>query len=569
MLSEEQKKNLCEKLLSVVRGNDSLSEDDLKRMIDVFDNSLEIEPVANVELVPRHIYNAIERFLDGGIERSAECVKEINQIEPYAKHIMYIARPKLLEKGPERKWDTTHSNKCKNWELKDVYVEGLNLVSENTRLKREGEMVISALENNPNATIAFPEGYYLIAYTARNEEAHAAIKREFYLAYKVVLCVIMAYLLIADKYSSVIETQYEYIKIQRSMNLNDYLGGVVSEKQKKLERYVPLSWIAYPKGKDDKLLLPDRLDQLPQKQIKVVGAAGSGKTFFLEKIECMYAQRYFKSEKKTHVIPIYLRLIDLLINNTNSIEELFSVKTGIPIELADEYMCNHSIMLLLDGYDEISDQSLKRKAAVKIDYLIANGANIIVTDREMNSKTLSDKLSCYIPQKMEPQNYKQLIEKYSQSEIIKEGLLKKLDDTPDYFDDNYNTPFKLVTLIEVCEYNNTILEEQNNLTDLYIQYLFDRESQQKKNPLTKALQRLLAGLALEGDSDFSEAKILSVFATWKTKLGFDCDTDACLTLAVQLGIIVYDESNVKYSFFNDEFFVSFLVLAEKLGLTEI
>ncbi len=572
MLTEKMKTTLCERLNSIViKGNDGINVESLKRMIETFDHSLEIEPVKDVEMVSTHIYNAIERFLDSGMERAPECVKDLNLIEQYAKHIMFLARPKLLNTIPERKWDPLNRNSSKEWELKDTYIEGLGLMDEKIQLKKEGNALIEALEKNPIMQVPSPNGYYLIAYSARNEESHNAIKRDVYVANKVVLCVIMAYILIADKYAGAIERVYGYLQVRRSMDVDNYLKKVLTEKQSKLERYVPLAWIEYPKEKDNKMLLPDKIGQLSRKQLKIVGDAGTGKTFFMEKIECLLAQSYFGSEKKAYIIPVYVKLIELSKQGNSSIKSIFADKTGARANDAEELLCNRSILLLLDGYDEISDKTLKREIAVEIETLVSRGANIIVSDRDLNQLIpLSKDLNCYTPQKMEQKNYRDMISKYSQNEDVKQELLNKVDSSPDFFNADYNTPLKLVNLIEICDFNGSVIEDNCNIKNAYIQFLFDREAHQKKNPLTKPLQRLLAGLALEGEGPFTEAKVLSVFSNWKNKLGFECDTDACLTLAIQLGIIEKKENDlhIEYGFY-EEFYIPFLDFADKFGMIDL
>ena len=573
MLTKDTKEYLCKKLANLNRSNNKLNIDNINRMMETFDHSLEIVPHESVELVTTLIKNAIEDFVYGGMEKAPESVQGINKIEQYSKHIMYIVNPDKMHSNPLREWFSGRNrNIDSEWELADVYKEGLELVDPSINLKKKGEKAIRALIENPNTRIVAPEGYYLIAYVARNEESHEAIKRDEYLAYQVVLSIIMSYLLIADKYSLRIESLYAYTKIQNSMNLNDYYNQILNEKKDRIKKYVPLSWINSTKNGVGSLLLPDGIRNLKRRQIKVVASAGSGKTFFLEKIECMLAQAFFRPDNDTHLVPVYLRLIDLLRKESNSIEELFAEKTGIAIENIEEYMCNSSIVLLLDGYDEISDLNLKRNIAVKIDSLVSSNANIIITDREVNSRIpLSKGLVCYIPQKMNAKNYKSLIYTYTQNDDIRDQLLSKLENDPSFFELNYETPLKVVNMIEICDFNGAIIDDQSDLTDAYIQYIFDRESQQKKNPLTKPLQRLMAGLALDAldvDGLFSEAMILASFAKWK--LGGECDTDACFALALQLGFIVrdLDESSTKYRFYNDEFFVSFLDSAEEMGMLD-
>ncbi len=570
MLSEEAKSGLCEKILLYLTGvNKNITESTLKRMIDIFDHSLEIEPVNDVELVPVILRDEIEKFLARGVDKSYECVKGINVIEQYCKHIMYSVRPYLLSTAPKREWDSGNGSTGKKWQLADVYKEGLRLVEPGKNLTQESAKALEALKENPISPVAFPEGYYYIAYVTRNNESHDAIKRHPYVANQVALCIIMTYLLIADKYSSAIESRYEYAKISKYIDLHEYLNAIVAEKSMRLEKYVPLSWKEYSRGKENVLLLPDRITGLPKQQLKVVGHAGSGKTFFLEKIELLLAQNYFNPDNVSHLIPVYLRLIDLIGTTSDSIEALFATKTGISIDAADEFMCNKNVLLLLDGYDEISEKSLKQRAAIKIDYLVHNNANIIVTDREINSRIpLSDGLECYIPQKLESVDIRHLIEMYAQKNEIKKDLLNKLDSTPEYFN-SFDTPLKLVNLIEISDYNGAVLEDQSNLTGAYIQSLFDRESQKNKNPLTKPLQSLLAGLALEGEGPFSQAKISAIFTSWQTKLGYDCSADACFRLATQLGILISSEEENQYTFCNEEFFITFLVMAEKIGLMDL
>ena len=529
-----------------------------EQLVTVFDHALDIPPDRAVGKLPELINSALTALSVAKPTDFENLIPAINKIEQFGKHIMSFVAPEKLQKRPR---DSQGFEKSA-WFLSDVLKDGLGLVPYNC-----------SLEANPEKCRT-PEKYFCAAYSTRNAESHVAPTMDCHTAMKNVLYILCVYLLIVKKYARKIEQVYHFSLIQQEMDLLSYTKKILFDYKEQRAFYVPLEWISRS-GADSKkqTLQVSEIINKPDQRIKLTGQAGSGKTFFLKNLEYRLAEAINTAQNNcVYTIPVYIKLIDLLANDHASLHKLFAERTGLSEEFAKTNIASSNFLLLLDGYDEISDRELKRTLAAQLDQLIRDGAQIIITDRAVAASAipLSNLLTEYYPQKLSEKEYSALIEKYCNDRPGKAELLEKLKSVPAYFS-GFKTPLQIRRLCELCSYNGTIPESPSELTDQYISFLLDREAQEKKNPNTQPLQVFLCALSFEEGAPWLELKVHSVFANWKEKLGYTfADTMECFHLALDLGLLCcVDGVKMRYNFSDEEFSVAFQDLGERLGLLDI
>ena len=551
MLTEKVKELIISYVLSDIK--------DAEYLVTVFDHALDIPPVnSSLGKLKGLVTSGLEALSEAKVTELENMIPLVNKIEQFGKHILFLVYPEKLHKKPHDRYGAEKAQ----WELSNVLKqEGLAMVQDNFNLNSDPEKHSA------------PEKYIVIAYMTRNAESHNTPTMDNGVAYQYVKGILCAYCLIVRKYAKQIEKIYQFSVINQKMDLPEYLKKITSEYKDQRSVYVPLEWISRgTTNKKDQRLQVSQIIQDPNLRVKIAGQAGSGKTFFLKNLEYCLADAIKTDENNIFTIPVYIKLIDLLTQDRASLLKLFVEKTGLPEDYVSENMASNSFLLLLDGYDEISDREIKRSLAAQLDQLIRDGAQIIIADRAVapGAIPLSNMLMEYNPQELSENEYRRLIENYCAESAVKKELLERLTNTPVFFA-RFKTPLQIRQLSEVCNHTGTVPESPSQFTDQYISFLLGREAQEKKNPNTQPLRVFLCALSLEGGAPWSELKIHSVFAKWKEKLGYTyTDTMDCFHIALDLGFLgLVDGDEMKYDFVDEEFSIAFQDMAERMGFYDI
>ena len=364
-------------------------------------------------------------------------------------------------------------------------------------------------------------------------------------------------------------SQYTQTLIHNSIDLSKYAKAIREAYKPMKEAYVPLSWLI-PSEKEsvNNTVNSDSIIMNPAHQLRITGQAGSGKTFFLKNIEYRLAQKLLQNSANSIVLPVFIKLIDISSPANTSLTDMFAERLKLSQSLAKEIIAAPCIVLLLDGFDEISDPGIRRSVAFQVDMLLEEGAQVLITDRGSGSSILSRKLKDCLPQKLIPSDYSAFVSKYALSETIKAELNRIVSETG-AFPVPLKTPLQIKQYIEMCEYSGQAVYADGPFTDSYIEYLIGREYQEKKDFNAEPLKVLLCGLSLENGAPWQKIRIQKIFADWKTKLGYvNTDTIACFQLALELGFLK-STGNDCYNFSSVEFEVAFQGISEKLGLLEL
>lgn len=489
--------------------NEMLKENlnvNLNEIISVFDKSLEIKSAEDVKdigiLMKKALDNASEHPYDGLM------ASNLVLIEQYCKHIYCIVN----------NIDNLDPANMLSYYMRD----GLNIIP------------ISSTKslNDPKwDTYPIPEKYYRFAYIHRNEKGHEAKTIPYAETLPFVMRILCSYLYIAKKFQSVIIKTWNAQHALEAIDSKKYFSDISKENKLIKDKYVDLQWERFSNN-DDNVIMASQYNSFICEKIKLVGRAGTGKTYFLKSLETNIAN------KKTGYIPVYIHLAYVNDNGDEALKKAICERLNISTEEFYNIIETNAVVLLLDGYDEIRDLKVKRAVSKHIDVLITNypKLTIVVTDRAgiYSDVSLNHSFKVFKPKKMNKSDYRSFINKYAEDNC-KSQLLNKLENDMHYFDNNAS-PIRLCRIITLANYKGNVSDD---LTRDYVEYLLMREKEEKKNNLVESVYYFLMALSSLEGSPWSRAKILRLFASVRQSLGLvSTDTTECLQLICELGFLI-------------------------------
>ena len=281
------------------------------------------------------------------------------------------------------------------------------------------------------------------------------------------------------------------------------------------------------------------LNRKELKCVKLLGEAGTGKSTALRRIEYIMASQY--KGKRSTPLPVYIELGGLADGENVILTRIASVMEVEP-GIAEDFLKNGELCLLLDGYNEILDLALKRKVAKELDYIGREflQTRIFLTDRAVSRAgipTLQPARKLYLyPMTMEDR--KKYFEKNCRDDACRQMILDRLEADPGYFE-AMNTPLKLKQLLQVALHSR---ELPVDIVNEYIEYLMEREQDEKKDENIEYLPGFLQALAILEQESMTERDALVQMAKCKNAFGFSLpDTRQCLKLSVDMGLLVYED----------------------------
>ena len=237
--------------------NEMLKENlnvNLNEIISVFDKSLEIKSAEDVKdigiLMKKALDNASEHPYDGLM------ASNLVLIEQYCKHIYCIV------------------NNIDN-------LDRLNIIP------------ISSTKslNDPKwDTYPIPEKYYRFAYIHRNEKGHEAKTIPYAETLPFVMRILCSYLYIAKKFQSVIIKTWNAQHALEAIDSKKYFSDISKENKLIKDKYVDLQWERFSNN-DDNVIMASQYNSFICEKIKLVGRAGTGKTYFLKSLETNIANK--------------------------------------------------------------------------------------------------------------------------------------------------------------------------------------------------------------------------------------------------------------------------------------
>lgn len=477
-------------------------------------------------------------------------IKNFSDIERFMKKLCTIVKPDLMKQDPKPLFA---ADKNREWMLANMYKEAFEVVDMDFNLKR-----------------AEPEQYekmgYLSAYVRiykfRNALTH---QLEVDLSPENMMLItrdsLVCYLDLCHQYREALQKVSSSQERTEGFDARAFCLDIEARYQKQLDEgfgYIDIHWINREDAFAQECAVSKFLKKGDLTCTKLLGEAGSGKSTALERIEYLMAREYLKG--KNQVVPVLLRLNELSDGDRILVSKVAAV-LGVSEALADSYLKNGDIWLLLDGFNEVLEPDIKRKLAREMDQIDRYDVNtrIFLTDRAIaraSIPTLKSARKMYLcPITMEDK--KSYFEKNCTSPEALKLILDKLQTAPEYFE-LLSTPLKLRALVEIVTEK---LEIPEDITGDYIEHLFEREKFDKKDETIEYLPTLLQSLSLLGNDGISYLEACSQLAKCMSRFGFTVpDSNQVLKLSIDMGILIQEEGNRLY-FASSEYFEYFYMEA--------
>ena len=561
-------------------------DNDIDEMIDTCEKLLNLDSPKRVDGVCEKIFRAFEKLArknyNGGSSELLNYYDEIIQFyvvdfESYLKHTMYLINPSGLVHFTVSYGD--------DWMLRDLLTTGLGL-----------------LDKTYPDDKTYPESFYTELLEFRNDSGVHNIKspEEITELLGRFLC---AYLYAAFHYKKEIDDRFGMIGVRDKMDYIKYCKALTERLEEDVKRYVTLYWThTNSKGKTVQCSpYPKNAfsEDTGRTALLLEGTAGTGKTFFLEKLAWGFAKdaiqdinKFEKARKAVYEltdtkknlkkqnnwnpanrsaaekatidgylalmneqpsIPVFIALKNIKTADSPITGE-FCHALGVKSEDAQSLLRYGRFVLLLDGYDEIKDPDIKIRVHDELLKLISefNHLRIIVTNRaDENSpvplRTGLIKFSYHAP---DDEDILEFIKKYGETAECKARLNELMGEQPSLF--RGLSPLKLSHFIQAVAHEGDIPEYPEIA---YLKMLLDRE-REKKHFKPRVLRYCLQLLACGEKDEWNESTIIRAFSECFHTFGFTngADTSDCLSHLVELGLLVMQEDaeKCKYCFADKE-----------------
>lgn len=327
-------------------------------------------------------------------------------------------------------------------------------------------------------------------------------------------------------------------------------------------RFVPLLWENESNAQSKRIQISELLED---KHILLAGEAGCGKTTSLDYLEYQAAKNYL--DGTSNVIPVKLVMIKESPDST--LQEMICRCLNIPSSYCDTLLEKNGIYLLIDGLNELTaDMESKKQFVINIEQFIARypGIFVAVTDRRYSPFLVHVDKTYHLKRmgKQDILNYAKTRPEVNKSLL---ELLSKLLDEPAFADLEY-TPLLVNQLILALASSGRIPADLSELVGVYLDALLKREYEEKRdlNAAPGKLDMMLMKIAMEdpGEDGVNMLQVMRLCANLMREFGIDIKSDACINLAVQLGILKQTGNNI--DFVLEDYRTYYLLQAIEKGL---
>jgi broad-specificity NMP kinase len=515
-----------EKVKSWIRGNANKFDKDINLAIDAFEKVLEID-VKDKSI--EALNSEILKTLEGLSNDNTQDFDRFCNIESFMKLVFRIINPKGLD-TPPIKADYVKGN---SWTLAPLFKQAFKLVPEDFNFNR-------GFKNSEY------DEYYRRVYNYRNESSHGC---EAYTAVEKCGFIqnhLIVYLKICFDNRNKINNAYKKCVIEKYIKEVEFSNEIITRYENKSKlgfTYIDIKW-----SKDDSNQVAAPIGKLIEETkgnvIKLLGEAGSGKTTAIEHLEYLDAKKIIENSNKR--MPIFVKLSELSENKDNMLISRISDILNVPADIAVLLLECGLINLYLDGYNEILNVDVKKQFSRELDALIADYKNIkiVITDRAVvkSSIPVATKAEKYKLHPLSYEDIQEFIKNNSENPNVRDLLLDHLENNKEFYYD-LNTPIKLKQFIQVTSVNCEI--PNGDFIGSYIEYLFEREKDEKKDENIEYLNIFLQALSLFENDEFTKLKAEMQIAKCKRVFGYEVpDTKKCLNLSIEMGILTHSTENM-------------------------
>lgn len=465
-------------------------------------------------------------------------IKNFTDIERFMKILCEIVKPDMMRNAPQA---LTPENR--EWMLANMYREAFRVVEPDVHLNTKPEKYTK----NKNFT-----DHYLRVYQFRNGLIHDHdVDLSQTNIHGVTVSTLVVKMDLCRRNRAALQLRRQEVRRRKLFDGQSLVSRIRTcyENQKRDGfGYLDVHW-REENSQDGSYSVQELLEREDLTCVKLLGEAGTGKSTALRRMEYVLTDRY---REKGMPMPIYIELGALVESDTVVLAKIADIM-GVEESLAEEFLQAGELCLLLDGFNEILDQNLKKRVSKELDnfYRSYPGTRIFLTDRAIaraSIPTLREARKLYLdPIRMEDR--RSYFEKNCKDKACLQRIFRKMEEDPGYFE-HMNTPLKLRQLLDVAMARQ---ELPVDITNEFICYLMEREQDEKKDENIEYLPAFLQSLAVMEQEQMSERDAVVQMAKCKRALGYSVpDTMQCLKLAVDMGLLIYEEKEL-LRFANQEY----------------
>jgi hypothetical protein len=349
--------------------------------------------------------------------------------------------------------------------------------------------------------------------------------------------------LINDYFNKELTSTIDYVSFAEAQE------KLINPRQDFNQNYVQLRWV------DDTMHHTFIYDF--QSSTKFIGEAGIGKTTQMKKMFLSLVEQ-IRSNPEMQILPIWINLANLTKENL-SLEQKIKEMLGEETAPLYELLLKHGMLaLFLDGYNEVLDDTVKVSLANEIDNMIHReypNVPIAMTDRRKisNPPCLTGRGDVPVIVYECEALSEDMIRKYVElkaTDNTRKSLLDYLDSPDSHWMRNTPViPAKLESLIALMSSGSKPLSE-DDFYGKYLDYILDRERNEKKDMRISTLVELLQILAEHMDKDESEMERRKITDFWLHE-GYTGTRDVAIdyfVLAYELGILTTGSNDRAFKF---------------------
>ena len=451
--------------------------------------------------------------------------KFLMNFEGFLKKVLYLV-------------NETEYNSCKADNKKCLYS-----VMESLGLFRNIPQNINVNSYNPDNFTNPINRAVVWAYQQRNENVHNAESLSISEMLSGVRNVLVTTLDAVWRNKAVIESKINKVIGESQFGIEKLMKKIVSDYEQTMRDgfvYVPLLWESDISDSDEVQSKSMQIGELLEdRHILLAGDAGCGKTTSLENLEYQAAKRYLSNQSSC--IPVNIALINESIDS--SLQEMICRKLNISISFCEQLLEKGSIYLLIDGLNEYTTDIERKKALVtSIEKLFVAYPKVFaaLTDRRYSPYPVRVNKTYHL-KRMDKENILKYAESKAKSNKKALTLLEEILDS-NAFENLEFTPLLVNQLIIALSSSGVIPSDLTELIGMYLEALFKREYVDKRvaTAAPGKLDVILMGLALAKEDEgggINYYRALRVCAETAHKYGINLESDACITLAIQMGIL--------------------------------
>ncbi len=396
--------------------------------------------------------------------------------------------------------------------------------------------------------------HYIIAYQFRNGgKAHDfPIDKDPIIRLSMIKSVMIVFLDQCIKNADLIGKKYLDEVLSTEVNFSEFAKKRINEipdrEREVLASFIQLDW---SNNKDDK----DIIKYDYSRCVKLYGEPGLGKTTQMREM-------YFRllndvKDGKKDILPIWIDLADFSFVDESDASLEAKISDTYP-EIGKHYkelLENNKIAFFLDGYNEIlsDDDYLKVKRKISLDIQDIHEDHperfIAMTDRSVDSNPpcLSSDVILYTCKGL---TLKQMLE-YAKAKAGEE-ISQKIDEyingvDGEWFASLQVSPTKMNSLIDLIK-NGNEPEDEEEFYEAYLEYVIDRERNEKKETRMSSLLDALGELTGIMNHESDEKRRSEIRNLWKDSKIVGQEFDNYLRLASELGILVPGVGDNTYKF---------------------